>query len=156
MTEIDPAIRAAEDVQTLLHIRRVTKLLHDVAIKLMRRADVHDASKLEAPEADAFAAAPKLEDLTYGSPEYQASLDQLNVALAHHYANNRHHPQHFKGGVDDMTLLDIVEMFCDWKASSERQNDGNLRQSVEDAGKKFNMSPQLIRIFENSIDIFEA
>lgn len=154
-TAVDDAKRNAENVKTLLHIRRVTKLLHEVAIKLMRRADVHDQSKLTDPEVAAFAEAPELEGLTYGSEEYTASLKQLETALAHHYANNRHHPQHFKGGISDMNLLDIVEMFCDWKASSERQHDGNLRQSVADAGQRFDMSPQLIRIFENSIDIFE-
>lgn len=30
-----------------------------------------------------------------------------------------------------MNLIDIVEMFCDWKAASERQLDGNLLKSIE-------------------------
>ena len=152
---IDPAIRAAGDLHTLQHIQRVQKLLHDLVVQILKRAETHDKSKLEDPEADAFAEeTPKLASLTYGTEEYQESLDRLQVALAHHYAHNRHHPEHFRNGIDDMNILDIVEMFCDWKASSERQHDGNLRKSIESAGSKFNMSPQLIHILENSIDLF--
>jgi hypothetical protein len=50
-----------------------------------------------------------------------------------------------------MTLLDLIEMLVDWKAASERHNDGNIRKSVEINGKRFEMSPQLIRIFENTV-----
>jgi hypothetical protein len=55
--------------------------------------------------------------------------------------------------VNHMTLLDLVEMICDWKAASERHNNGNIRKSIEVNGKRFEMSPQLIRIFENTADL---
>jgi len=44
----------------------------------------------------------------------------MKPALEHHYALYRHHPEHFQNGIDDMNLIDLVEMFADWKASSER------------------------------------
>jgi hypothetical protein len=77
----------------------------------------------------------------------------MKPALDHHYANNSHHPEHYKNGIDDMSLLDLVEMICDWKAASERHNNGNIRKSIEVNGKRFEMSPQLIRIFENTADL---
>ena len=64
-----------------------------------------------------------------------------------------HHPECHKNGINDMNLLDLIEMFCDWKAASERHNDGNIRKSIEINGKRFNMSDQLVKIFENSVEI---
>lgn len=55
-------------------------------------------------------------------------------------------------GIEDMTLLDLVEMLCDWKAASERHDDGNIRKSIEVNAERFNMTPQLRRIFENTIN----
>ena len=65
-------------------------------------------------------------------------------------ARNRHHPEHHKNGIDDMTLPDILEMFADWKASSERQNSGNILKSIEHNSGRFNINPQLVKIFENT------
>ena len=55
--------------------------------------------------------------------------------------------------INDMTLIDLVEIFCDWKASSERHNDGNIRKSIEVNTDRFGMSPQLVRILENTIEV---
>ena len=49
-----------------------------------------------------------------------------------------------------MNLIDIVEMFCDWKAASERQLDGNLLKSIEKNADRFNMDPQLKQILINT------
>jgi hypothetical protein len=49
-----------------------------------------------------------------------------------------------------MTLLDLIEMLVDWKAASERHNTGNINKSIEVNGERFQMSPQLIKIFENT------
>lgn len=119
-----------ERVSTYKHIQKVEFYLHKIIRHLIKRAESHDRSKLEEPEASMFALCElKLKDLEYGSAEYQESLEELKPALDHHYANNRHHPEHFKNSIEDMNLLDVLEMFCDWKASSERQNGGNLRKS---------------------------
>jgi hypothetical protein len=42
-------------------------------------------------------------------------------------------------------------MLIDWKSSSERHNDGNIRKSLEINAERFNFSPQLTKIFENTI-----
>lgn len=145
----------ATNFHTFRHIEKVRNYLSKMACKLLKRGELHDQSKLEAPEVDLFTKmTPVLKELTYGSLEYEESRAKLGPALEHHYAKNRHHPEHWKNGIEDMNLLDLLEMLCDWKASSERHHDGNIRKSIEINGKRFEMSPQLIKIFENSVDMF--
>jgi hypothetical protein len=137
--------------ETLKHIRRVQEVLSTFATELLVRGNKHDTSKLEEPELSLFSEnTAKLQKLQYGSAEYQESLAALGPALAHHYARNRHHPEHHKNGINDMTLQDLIEMFCDWKAASERHNNGNILKSIEINGERFKMSEQLIKIFENT------
>lgn len=138
------------------HIERVRNLLNLAAIQLLKRGEAHDQSKLRFPEVALFTEMTSiLATTTYGSPEYEEAKRKLAPALEHHYANNRHHPEHWKNGITDMNLLDLLEMFLDWKAASERHNDGNIRKSIEHNGKRFNMSPDLIKIFENTVDILD-
>ncbi len=143
---------------TFIHIRRVGEYLSSFAMRLMNRGMEHDESKLSPQEAELFAiVTPRLRGLTFGTPEYEESKKDLGKALVHHYAHNRHHPEHFPNGVNDMTLVDIVEMFCDWKASSERHADGNLLKSIRhnSSPEKFNICPQLQQILENTAKEFD-
>ena len=131
-------------VETQKHIEKVRDYIRFIIDKLDLRGVKHDASKLESPEVDLFAEHTlQLAALSYGSSEYQESLDALKPALDHHYASNRHHPEHFVNGITDMTLIDIIEMFCDWKASTLRHNDGNLLKSIEINAERFNIDGQL-------------
>ena len=148
----------ATNWETMQHIHKVAEFIHIMVYRLLKRADLHDLSKLEEPEVQAFTEfTPSLKGLTYGSPEYYAQLKSPGflAALDHHYANNRHHPQHMKRGINDMNLVDLIEMFCDWNASGKRHADGNLRKSIEKNATRFDMSPQLVNIFENSVGLFE-
>jgi len=81
---------------TLIHIKRVAQLLNEASIELLRRASVHDNSRLLSPEKEFFDEfTPKLAESTYGSEEYKGFLKELKVVLDHHYANNSHHPEHY-------------------------------------------------------------
>lgn len=147
----------ATNFATMRHIERVRNLLNIVIRDLMSRAENHDQSKLESPEVEAFTEyTPKLAKCTYGSEEYKGFLEAIKPALDHHYANNTHHPEHFVNGVDDMSLLDLIEMFCDWKAAGERHNDGNLLKSIEINSKRFKLSKQLEDIFNNTAKLFDG
>lgn len=139
------------NAETLEHILKVNHYLNLFIKELLTRGNRHDRSKLETPEVEMFTeVTAKLAGLTYGSEEYNENVKRLGPALEHHYAKNSHHPQHFKNGINDMNLLDVVEMFCDWKAATLRHNDGNIRKSIEINAKRFNMSDQLKDIFENT------
>lgn len=143
-------------VETTKHIDTVRQYLRFFTDKLTTRGVEHDKQKLESPEIEIFTEeTPKLKDLTYGSDEYNESLKNLQVALEHHYANCRHHPEHFKRGINDMNLIDIVEMLCDWKASSLRQNDGNLLKSIESNANRFRIDDQLKQILINTAKLLE-
>ena len=138
-------------VETQKHIEKVRKYIRFITDRLTTRGVNHDASKLESPEVEMFAEyGDNLYKLTYDSIEYQKNLEVLKSALDHHYAYNRHHPQHFPNGIEDMTLIDIVEMIADWKAASERQHDGNLLVSIEKNAKRFNIDDQLKKILINT------
>ena len=137
--------------QTAAHIQRVGELLADCISELAHRAVKHDASKWSEEEWLAFAAStPKLAGLTYGTEEYRAALLEIKPALDHHYKANGHHPEHFANGVDGMTLLDLIEMLCDWKAAAERHNDGSITKSLEHNRVRFGISPQLEAILANT------
>ena len=147
-----PTMTIAEcQVETQKHIENVRKYIRFLIDKLDIRGVKHDSSKLETPEVELFAEYTLgLASMTYGSDEYKDSLEKLKPALDHHYASNRHHPEHFVNGVNDMTLIDLAEMFCDWKASTLRHNDGNLLKSIEINAERFNMDSQLTAIFMNT------
>ena len=143
--------------ETMRHIERVRNLLNMFAIDLLRRGELHDQSKMESPEVEMFTEyTDKLAGCTYGSPQYDEFRKALKPALDHHYAKNNHHPEHHKNGLEDMSLLDILEMFVDWKASSERHNDGNILKSIEKNADRFKISPQLVKILENTAKMFDT
>ena len=137
------------------HITRVNHYLSEIINKLFERGLIHDASKLSSKEFPIFEEySPKLKNSEYGSDEYKQSLKEMQPALEHHYANNRHHPEHFvkyvcngcfhiyhknrpdrckfcgysqmqeESDISQMNLVDLCEMFCDWIAAGEQHTDG--------------------------------
>lgn len=168
------------------HISQVREFMMIVVNQLIQRALVHDTSKLESPEVEIFTEyTPKLKHSTYGSEEYKGFLKGMGVALEHHYAHNSHHPEHYKkyvcngcfkefnvmpnhcdvcmysqfqeeADITQMDLLDIVEMFCDWKAATMRHTDGDIVKSIELNKKRFRYSDDLEQIFRNTTRLFDA
>ncbi len=101
-------------LNTIAHIERVRHYIKIFTDKLTLRGIEHDKQKLESPELEIFTEyTPKLAETPYDSPEYHEHLKGLEKALSHHYAQCRHHPEHFEKGILDMNLIDIIEMFCD-------------------------------------------
>jgi hypothetical protein len=139
---------------TLRHIARVGELLDEFASELSHRGKIHDQSKLgpiEKPALDALT--PELRPHAYGTDEYKVTLARYQSAIAHHHAVNSHHPEHYADGVSGMNLFDLVEMFCDWRAASERTRDGSLAQSIAINVEKFEIQPQLAAILRNTADL---
>jgi Family of unknown function (DUF5662) len=138
---------------TLLHSQRVGELIGAVVKDLLGRASCHDRSKTQPPEVEVFDEfTPQLKTLTYGSDEYAASLTAMGGGLAHHYAVNRHHPEHFPDGIAGMTLVDVVEMLADWKAATERVRDGDLGRSLDIQQDRFSISADLTAILRNTAE----
>ncbi len=142
--------------ETRKHILQVNKFLSTFIVELLKRGIEHDMTKLNPPELDIFTEfTPKLATSTYGSEEYKGFLKEMGVALEHHYANNSHHPEHHTNGIRGMTLVDIVEMFCDWKAASMRHNNGDMLTSIEKNKERFKYSDDLEQIFKNTMKLLE-
>lgn len=132
---------------TQSHINRVRELLAQVEKELLNRGVDHDASKLVEPEISVFNEyTPKLKASTYGSQDYTEMREAMGGALVHHYANNRHHPEHWPNGVRDMNLIDLMEMLADWKAATERMDTGNLAYSIIHNQERFDMSTELTEL----------
>ena len=140
------------NLATLQHIELVKILLDDVIERLKARAQTHDRSKLYDPELPYFAKYTHLASgVSYGSPEYQAFLNAMKPAIDHHYLCNLHHPEHHQNGIEGMSLVDLIEMMCDWMASTKRYKDGDIRKSLDVHVPRFKISGQLEAILRNTI-----
>lgn len=157
-------------VATYEHIQTVQRKIGNVIADLQRRQIEHDQSKLVSPEVEIFDEyTPKLKNSTYGSEEYKSFLAGMKPALEHHYFNNSHHPEYWayndatyyeddvRNGkaISRMSLIDLIEMLCDWKAATARHSDGDIRKSIEINQKRFGYSDELKQIFLNTLKVVE-
>jgi hypothetical protein len=127
------------------HIRKVQARLQEIISALTIRAAHHDETKLLEPEKAGYDA---LQDKLAGR-DYDAIA--WDVALSHHYAHNRHHPEHHTDGIAGMTLLDLAEMLSDWKAASERHGQESVETSLKAMSKRFGISKQFAAILVNTV-----
>ncbi len=139
-------------LQAYEHIDKIREMMRVFASELLQRGETHDRSKMSDLESKTFAEfTPRLKASTYGSEEYKAFLREMKPSLDHHYANNRHHPEHHAGGIDGMNIIDVMEMWIDWYCSSMRHANGDMGKSIDINEKRFSMSPQLVAIFRNTL-----
>lgn len=131
------------------HRARVREIFFPILTNLIYRIAEHDSSKLDSPEKEIFDRFPISKMLKYGTKEYEKVLRDMGEALSHHYKKNRHHPEYYDDGINGMSLLDILEMFVDWKASSQHRG-GDFGDSLRIGKDRFKMSEQLYRILLNT------
>ncbi len=145
------------EAETRKHIAVVSAGLTDAATALLRRAMIHDISKLGQYEKEHFdKATPLLASLEFGSEEYKQSLRDLGPALDHHYMHNSHHPQHYDEGILGMDLYDLIEMIIDWDAAGKRTQGGDIQRSLKINIERFNIPAPLAKILQNHIDRHHA
>ena len=129
------------------------ELFHIYDDEFIDRKENHDKSKLMEPEKHEFDIwTPRLHEASVGSPMYDYFLKELRKALEHHYRYNRHHPEHFGNGINGMSIMDLTEMLCDWKASAERHDDGDIYLSIEILANRFNYSTPMKKVLSNTCD----
>ena len=141
------------------HISLVRDLLYQFAVDVAARGDVHDKSKFDPVEQGPLDELQRLTDAegpaAYGTPEYERRKTLLAPMIAHHHAVNSHHPEFYRPGHPDgtgiagMDLLDLVEMFLDWRAANVDRDGGapmNLSYSIQ----KHGIPPMLESIFRNT------
>ena len=121
----------------------------------------HDSSKYESPEFHPYVwrywrtkwAKEGKVDTRF--TEAFASLDvdrYITKAVWHHVQHNRHHPEYHLDH-DDMTLVDLIEMVCDWYAMSEEFGT-NIDDWVAYAvPRRYHFSPDKVSTIHQLIDV---
>lgn len=139
------------------HISHVRKHL-DVFIQLLRQRGLrHDESKLKSPEFEMWCEMDEEPRYKYGSDEYKAKMKRWKHLFKMHYSQNRHHPEHFTFGINEMTLVDLVEMLCDWLGYKDKLSITEAINTVETQMKRFNFTEELRDIMVNTlIEYFSA
>jgi len=134
------------------HKIKVSSFMEVLRLDLLDRMANHDESKLKSPEKEYFDTyTPQLWELAYGSKEYEKIRKKMRPALIHHYKYNKHHPECYSNGINGMDLVDLVEMLCDWMASTKKEKNGNINKSFKIAEKRFKISKQLMQILKNTV-----
>jgi hypothetical protein len=145
------AYDSTEDTKS--HIAIVQMLIGEFCSGLLVRGMGHDKDKLSGPFKEALDIwTPRLKNTQFGSKEYEAARAAMGFFIQEHYAKNRHHPEHFDNGMAGMTLVDLVEMFMDWVASTKRHKNGHILHSIEALGERFGYPPMLKQIFINTAE----
>ena len=133
-----------------VHTCSIRTNLAKIASDLICRSAVHDDKKLSDEQLVRYIARhQEIHSLKYGSPEREPVEAKYKDLLKTHHSEYRHHPEHFKNGIDDMNLVDVIEMLCDWAAAGK-----DLDGSLEKSEKEYCISPQLMKLIRNTIKDF--
>ena len=157
MEQLDK-VRALRKV--LMHCQNLRNALGKIITDLTNRAEMHDYSKLEDDEFEAVIHYQKLDGLQYGSEEYNKKMSKIRAKTGKgwelHCKRNSHHPEHHEH-IDDMGLLDLIEMCCDWKAANATYNTGDqtFREGSEVAINKYDFNIAQRWVIRQMIDILD-
>lgn len=137
---------------TIDHIRTVNSLGELFCNILKKRLAEHDLSKLNnKEEKEAFEEVlNKMASAEYGTNEYKEMSKMLKPAIDLHYEHNSHHPEHFIDGISGMNLIDLIEMFLDWTAATQRHQNDDIHKSIEINKERFGIPEELCSIFHNT------
>ena len=133
------------------HISRVRRHISTFIQLLIRRAENHDKSKLEEPELSWWKEMDKEPRYPYGSEEYKQKIKRWNKVFKHHYQYNRHHPEHYEYGISEMTLIDIVEMMCDWLGYKDTTTVTEALKVCDEQMARYDISEELRQIIFNTL-----
>lgn len=131
------------------HIYLVQKWMAQFIDRMMFRLIEHDQSKFSDDEIDLVTGKPLLDSLGYMSDEYTRAIGNVGKAVISHHKSNSHHPEHFSNGIESMSLLDLMEMLCDWKVAGEAKGS-NIWESIEVNTDRYNIPPSIVDILKNT------
>ena len=149
---------AKELARVTRHIMTVQSRMRAIARRILNRADSHDLSKF-APdelggmiEIDAIA-----EESGLNSPQYMEAIKGPAIGL--HRSRHSHHPEFHSDGIKDMSLLDLIEMVCDWKAANQVRGHPEGRQSVNMMIRRLELKDEyrfVVLLVADMVDELEA
>lgn len=124
------------------HRNKVSFMLKQIARLLEARADQHDLSKFDLEEFQGFCELDNARKYEYGSPEYEAVVHG-NTAAKLHVSRNRHHLEYHPGGLGDMSMIDVIEMLCDWEiARQQRDTEIDIDVTWQTRQRRFDLSDE--------------
>lgn len=130
---------------TLMHVAEVQERLEDMIHDLRKRGLCHDRTKFQELEFDTFCRTrPRFKGVKFGTPDYDAVVEEAREAVEHHHHHNRHHTTYYDGGIEDMNLLDVLEMLADWRAAARRSKGQSFEESLPKAFERYNV-PEVLR-----------
>lgn len=134
------------------HRKNIMNVWGVVTNELFHRIINHDLSKLKEPERSGYdKMIPQLRETKFGTPEYYKVKEEFNKVVAHHYAVNRHHPEHFEHGYEDMNLLDFLEHIMDCYAAS-LTSDTPFTEGIKSVLEKNGAPDVLVKMVMNTYD----
>lgn len=145
----ESALKTIGDI--LKHKEKVRRRLLFLSDELKKRADEHDDSKLKNPEIRYLIEMDKEPRYPYNSPEYFNKMKRWQKFFGHHYDNNRHHPDHFRNGILDMTLTDICEYLVDIISYYDEMHVHDGMDTIEKQQGRFGLDNQLSQILVNTL-----
>jgi hypothetical protein len=135
----------------LKHRESVRNKLNFLASELDKRAEKHDESKLMQPELNWLIQMDKEPRYQYGTPEYFDKMKKWQKFFKHHYAENRHHPDHFQNGIYDMNIVDICEYITDIISYYDEMHVDDALKTLETQKERFGFDEQLYQILKNTL-----
>lgn len=136
----------------LKHKKSVRDKLLFLSEELRKRAEEHDNSKLQFPEIEWLIEMDKEPRCQYGTKEYYDKMNKWKKFFIHHYAQNRHHPDHYPNGIDDMDLIDITEFLADIVSYYEVLQAHDCEKVLDDQEKRFQINGQLRNVLSNTLN----
>lgn len=133
------------------HKRAVQRWMQRFGIILLRRGEDHDNSKLEEPEFSGWCKMDEEPRYPYGSYEYKDKVKRFNPLFIEHWRKNRHHPEYFNYNFNDMDLIDIIEMMCDWLGYRDNITYTEASQLVSTQCDRYGFSDELKELILNTL-----
>lgn len=137
-----------------LHHFFIFVYIFEFCFKLIWRAIKHDYSRYNWVELKYnIDNLDKIRYSKYSSYEWKKLTNKNLPHAINHFKKNRHHPEHFENGVEDMQLIDVVEMVCDWKAAARRRYKKLNKKLYNKTAINYKIDGKLYKIISN---IFEG
>jgi hypothetical protein len=149
------------EADTRKHQMIVARLLINAAQRLLKRATVHDETKLHEPEISAYIEpvyALNTEEVPYGSERYIELCKQMGKGWDHHKSFNDHHIEFFlpyavetlNDPILQLDMFALIEMCCDWIAAAQRRGNEPVL-ALKTLTDKYPMDEQLQQLIRNTL-----
>lgn len=125
-------IRNVQDNCLLLGEKLILNGELDLGKQLIANGYVHDVSKFYGIEFEFMAPGTNVVE--------EGAKVRLKLAVHQHNTTNKHHPEAWSGGIQDMPDVYLAEFCCDIKARSEEFGTSLREWIISDATKKWNFS----------------